>query len=155
MSIIFFSSCKRTRPCSNAYITPVFVGFAIADLDTIVVREYVKGDNFQHVLDTALIPYDPNVLSSYTSHDSTIVELNFITGEEKYIFPDHDWQIYIPAQNLTISISNIISIQTEVSCFRCRCENSINSFVQNGQQAIPQVKPIKNFGNKYVTYIVR
>jgi hypothetical protein len=154
LSIAFLSSCKRTRPCSNAYITPVFVGFEISDLDTIIVREYNKGDNFQQILDTALIPYDPNVLSFYTSNDTTTVNLNFISGEAKYIVPDYDWQIYIPAQNLTISISNIIS-QTVFSCFKCGCLNPINSFVQNGQVTIPQVKPIPNFGSGYVTYIQR
>lgn len=139
--------------CSNQYITPAFVGFSIYDLDTLIVREYKKDDNFLDLLDTVLISFDPNVLSFSTSNDTTIVVLNFISGEAKYIFPDHDWQIYIPAQNMTVSISNIISPQTEHSCFKCNCVNSITSLVQNGQLTIPQTRNIPNFGNGYLTYI--
>ena len=100
ISILALTSCNRTVPCSNQYITPAFVGFILSDLDTLVVRKYKKDDNFNTLLDTALIISNSNVLSSGSSNDTTIVLLNYISGEEKYIFPDHDWQIYIPAKNM-------------------------------------------------------
>ena len=161
ISILALTSCNRTVPCSNQYITPAFVGFILSDLDTLVVRKYKKDDNFNTLLDTALIISNSNVLSSGSSNDTTIVLLNYISGEEKYIFPDHDWQIYIPAKNMVVSISKFISPQTDQKCVLggdlCpSCSNPINSFIQNGQQVIPQYGKIPYSGGAYyLTYIHR
>jgi hypothetical protein len=154
--LIFFSSCNRTIPCSNVPISPAFVGFNITDIDTLIIREYRKDDNFQHLYDTALITNDPHVARYTTSHDTTIVVLNVISGEDKYILPNSDWQIYIPAKDTTISISNISSPQITYSCFGddCGCANPIDSFRQNGQLTIPQVVNIPYFtGHGYITCI--
>lgn len=155
IAIILLTGCNRTVTCSNQYITPAFIGFSISDIDTLIIREYKKDDNFLHLNDTILIINDPHVASYTTSNDTSIVVLNVISGESKYILPDHDWQIYIPAKKMTIEISNIISPQTEYACFKCGCINPINSFVQNGQTMIPQSKNIPYFGNGYLTYIHR
>jgi hypothetical protein len=159
ISHIALSGCHRTVPCSNQYITPVFVGFKISDLDTLVIREYKKDDNFIDLLDTALIATDNTVLSSGTSNDTTIVLLNQISGQEKYIFPDHDWQIYIPATNMIVSMSNFVSPQTDRKCVLggdlCPgCLNPINSFLQNGQPVIPLYSD-KKYHSGYLTYIHR
>jgi hypothetical protein len=154
--IILFASCNRTVSCTNQYITPAFIGFSIADIDTLIIREFKKGNNFLQPIDTVLITNDPHSASYSTSNDTTIVILNVTPGQSKYILPDHDWQIFIPAKNKTIAISNIISPQTEYSCFKCVCTNPINSFIQNGQTIIPQTKRIPNFGSDgYFTYIYR
>ena len=156
MSIAMLESCYRTSNCQNQYITPAFIGFNLSDLDSIIVRQYKKDANFLQLIDTALITFDTTFLKSTSANDTTIVLLNHISGQEKYIFPDHDWQIYIPAKNMTFSISNIISPQTEYTCFKCNCWNPINSFMQNSQTFIPQFKKIPYLGgNFYVTYIHR
>lgn len=154
--IFLLTSCNRTVPCSNQYITPAFIGFKLSDLDSIIVRQFKKDGTFLQLIDTATISLDTTFLKSTSTNDTTFVTLNYISGQEKYIFPDHDWQIYIPAKNMTFSISNIISSQTESSCFKCNCWNPINSFVQNTQTFIPQLGKIPNLGGDfYLTYIHR
>ncbi len=160
ISIIVLTSCDRTVPCANQFVTPAFIGFNLSDLDTVIIREYEKGNNFSHLLDTAVIISDSNILASRSSNDTTIVLLNYISGEEKYILPDHDWQIYIPAQNMIVSMSNFISPQTDERCVLggdlCpSCLNTIDSFLQNGQQVIPQYSTINYYGSGLLTYIHR
>jgi hypothetical protein len=161
ISVIVLTGCRRTVPCLNQYITPVFVGFKLFELDTLIIREYKKDDNYLTPLDTALIITDSGILSAGSSNDTTIVLLNKISGEEKYLFPDHDWQIYIPALSMTVSMSGFVSPQTDRKCSMggdlCpSCSNPINSFLQNGQQVIPQYGKIPFIGGDfYLTYINR
>jgi hypothetical protein len=161
ISLFIFASCSRTVPCSNNYITPAFIGFKLTDLDTLVVREYKKDDNFITVLDTALIVNDTTYVKAVSTHDTTVIILNNISGQEKWLFPDHDWQIYIPAKNVTISMSKFVSPQTDMKCILggdlCgSCSNPIESFMQNGQQIIPiEGKLPYSGGFFYFTYIHR
>ncbi len=156
VGIFLAISCNRVIPCSNQYITPAFIGFKLSDLDSVTVRQFKKDGTFSQLIDTATISLDTNFLRSTSTNDTTFVTLNHISGYEKYIFPDHDWQIYIPAKNMTFSISNIISPQTESSCFKCSCWNPITSFVQNSLTISPQQRKIPNFGGDfYITYILR
>lgn len=163
ISATLLTGCNtRWVPCLNQYVTPAFVGFKNTDLDTLVIREYKMDDNFLTLLDTAVIITDNAELTSGTSNDTTFVELNVISGEEKYLFPDHDWQIYIPAQNRAVSMSGFESPQTNHRCgilggdLCPGCANPINSLFQDGQQVIPQYRKIPNAGgDRYVTYIRR
>ena len=157
-----FTSCKRTVPCLNQFVTPAFVGFNFSDLDTLVIREYKKDDHFLTLIDTALFISDNRVLSEGSSNDTTIILLNSISGEEKYIFPDHDWQIYIPSQNRVVSISNFDCPQNEetytftISDLQPECTNPINSFLQDGQPVIPPFSKIPYAGGDfYMAYIHR
>ena len=154
--VVISTGCNRTITCSNPYITPAFIGFNLSDLDSIIVRQYKKDGNFLELIDTTLITLDTTFLKSTSAGDTTFALLNHISGQEKHIFPDHDWQIYIPSAKMTFSISNIISPQTENSCFKCTCWNPINSFVQNAQTLIPQIRKIPNMGGDfYLTFIHR
>jgi hypothetical protein len=159
--IIILASCTRTVPCGNLFVTPAFVGFKLSDLDTLVIREYKKDDGFITPLDTALIVSDSDILSKGSSNDTTVILLNYISGREKYIFPDHDWQIYIPAQNMVVSMSDFDSPQKDKKCFLggdlCpACSNPINSFLQDGQRVIPQLGKIPyTGGDYYLAYIHR
>jgi hypothetical protein len=161
ISAIVFTSCSRTVPCSNQYVTPAFVGFKFSELDTLIIRKYKKDDNYLTLLDTVLITTDSTILSKGSSNDTTIVLLNHISGEEKYIFPDNDWEIYIPARNMLVSMSNFVSPQTDHKCTLggdlCPgCLNPINSFLQNGQNVMPQYSKIPYTGGDfYMTYIHR
>ncbi len=156
LTVVVFTGCDPRIGCSDQYITPAFIGFNLSDLDTIVVRQYKKGDNFLTLIDTSILTFDTNYLRYATVNDTTFVLLNHISGQEKYIFPDHDWQIYIPAGNTTIPISDIISPQTETTCFNCNCWNPINSFTQNAQTFIPESRKLPNMGGEfYMAYIHR
>jgi len=152
--IIYFSGC-RTIYCSNSYITPAFIGFSSQDIDTLIIRKYEQNDSFNHLIDTTIITNNPNLSFYGVSNDTTIVVLNILSGEEKYIVPGYDWQIYIPFQNRTVSISNIVSPQTDYHCFGddCGCENPINLLLQDGQKTIPQIGNIQYYGSGYLTFI--
>jgi hypothetical protein len=84
-----------------------------------------------------------------------MVEMNVISGEYKYLLPGDDWQIYLPAKNVTVSVSNIASPQMHYKCFGddCGCVNRIDSFMQNGNEEIPQSINIPYFGTGPVMYI--
>lgn len=151
-----FTNCNRTIPCKDRYITPAFIGFAITDLDSVIIRQFKKEGNFQKLIDTAILSSDTSYLRLTSSNDTTYVLLNHIIGQEKYLFPDHDWQIFIPSKNLTYSISAIVSPKTESPCFKCSCWNPISSFTQNSQTIIPKLNTIPHTGGDfYITYIHR
>ena len=145
-----FSGCGP-NPCQDTYITPLFIGFTDAEIDTLVVRQFIPNDNFAHVRDSAI--FDANKVFYSRHTDTVLVLFNVISGREKYIMPGADWQIFIPSLNRTISISNIESPQTEGPCFKCGCRNPINSFTQDAQTVTPGTAPIPNSGDNYILYI--
>ena len=121
------------HPCQPNYINPAFIGFGPADIDTIVLRAYKRGDNFQHVTDTFVITNHYSAIYT-TSHDTTIVDIN-PSDPNNIINANFDWQIYIPAKHRTVSISNIM---TDATQGRRGCSNPIISFIQDGQTIAPQ-----------------
>lgn len=149
--LLFFSGC-RNLPCSNQPLTPYFIGFTPSDIDTLIVRQYKPNESFLHITDTALFINNVNIVYT-TLNDTTIVNFNHISGEEKYLLPGYDWQIYIPSINRTVSISDIVSPQTEVSCFKCGCVNPVNSLVVDSKTTIPEKGYVPYFGDKYLVYI--
>jgi uncharacterized protein YaiE (UPF0345 family) len=150
-SLLF--SCRNIQ-CNNTYITPVFVGFPSGDLDTIVLRKFKAGSDFQVLEDTTIFTNNDTVAAYYTSNDTTIVEMNIISGEYKYLLPGDDWQVYLPAKNVTVLVSNIASPQMHIKCFGdCGCVNQIDSFMQNGNEEIPRSANIPDFGVGNVMYI--
>jgi len=128
-------ACHQRQPCLNNHINPAFKGFAPADIDTFVLRAYTPNNNYLHLIDTILVI---NLYATIytTTNDTTVVYLND-SNRNRWIGAGFDWQIYIPARNRTITISNIKSTQTEG---RGKvCWNPINSFEQDGQLILPQL----------------
>lgn len=153
--IVLLFSC-RTIHCVDQFITPVFIGYSPGDLDTIIVRKYKAGTDFQSLLDTAIITNNPTVAGYVTSNDTTTVVLNVYSDEPNYLLPGSDWQLYLPSVNLTISLSDIVSPQASYKCFGddCECWNPINSYTQNGQEVTPPTGPIPGLGGgSYLMYI--
>ena len=146
---LFLHSCNR--PCSDNYINPVFVGFAPSDIDTFILKEYKPNDNYTHLIDTFLITLNGKLSVATTSNDTTIVSL-YINDFPSYIHSGYDWQIYIPAKNKTVTISNIINgdpISASRGCFY-----SIESFIQDSQLVVPQLMLTGNsYTSGYMAYI--
>ena len=127
--LLCFTACRDLN-CSDLYIAPEFVmRFTRAETPGMYI----------------------------TSNDTTFVALNHISGPLKYIMPGHDWQIYLPAINRTISFSAINSPRTHMHCFAdCWCTNPINSFVQDTALVIPgYAKDPLMGGQTYVVFIQR
>ena len=158
-SVLFLFSC-RTNYCNNTFISPVFVGFSSKDLDTIVIRKFKPGTNFQIIEDSSVVFATDTGRAAphlYTSNDTTIVILSDYMQIPKYLLPGKDWQVYLPSTNLTISLSNIVSPQLgSNTCFGdCMgCTNPINSIALNGQviQPVPGRVPVWG-GDCYFVYI--
>jgi len=130
ITIGFVLNACKTK-CGDQHLTPAFVGFASADLDTIILKKYAKGSNAQDLIDTTVITNQTAVY--FPSNDTTVIDMNVVSGENAYLNPNYDWQLYIPAQRLTVSITDIVSPQRQENCYDCGCINSITSFLQNGQ----------------------
>ena len=155
LTVFLLTTCNNI-PCNNQDIAPIFIGFSVSDIDTLIIREYQKSDNFQHLLDTALIKNDLRIGWYVSSHDTTIVVLDIIGGErKKYLIPDYGWQIYIPSLQRTDSIQDIVSPQVGSHCYKCRCWNPINSFKHNGILVVPVQLNHDVLGYSYPAYIYK
>ncbi|MDQ6763785.1 MAG: hypothetical protein M3015_14315 [Bacteroidota bacterium] len=118
--------CSREVPCNDTDIELGFIGFDKSELDTLIIRKYMANDNYQHLVDTLIYPSDTSGLNQ--SHDT--IRIRPAYDLIKY---GNDWQIFIPAKNKTILISDIKSEQKEIKCHftftksNCYCINPIYS----------------------------
>lgn len=104
-TVIVFASCTKEYDCTDQQIQPAFIAFSPSDLDTFVLRKFKPADNFQNLIDTFIVTYGFN--GSYlTSNDTTTV---FVTDGKNGIKAGYDWQIFIPAKNRTVLVSDIVS----------------------------------------------
>ena len=102
---IFFTSCTKEYDCSDLQIQPAFINYLPADIDTFVLRKFKPSDNYQTLIDTFVVNYGYYGLYQ-TSSDTTSV---LVTDGKNGIKAGFDWQLYIPATNKTVLISDIIS----------------------------------------------
>lgn len=158
LGVTVLIGCNRRISCSPPLIRPLFVGFKASDLDTLIVREYDRGSNFGTLTDTAIFISDSLRLRYISSNDTILLNFGPISGNKQYLTADHDWQLYIPAQNITVLFSNFDSPQTHQQCFIlsdiCSCYNPLVSFEQNGLRKAPITDSIKNqfYGNLAVIH---
>ena len=103
--IILFSSCSKEYNCSDSQITPAFINYLPSDIDTFVLRKFKAKDNYQTLIDTFVVKRGYNT-NYQTFNDTTSVS---IPGGVNGIIAGFDWQLFIPAKNKTVLISDIIS----------------------------------------------
>jgi hypothetical protein len=129
-ALTIISSCSREYNCEDNSITPVFIKYQAADIDTFIIRKYVLNSNFSNQTDSVIITLG---YSGYyiTNNDTTVVQL---FGERLKIESGFDWQIFIPAKNKVVNITAINSPQTTGKCntgffskLGCACFNPIVS----------------------------
>lgn len=128
LSFFLLTNCKND--CINNQIGLSFIGFPEGSVDTLILKKFVQNDSLNHFIDSLIIT-NKDHQSYYISNDTILVY-----GQSyfpMYIQPNYDWQIYLPATGRTVTISNIISPQIDISCWKCMCRNPIISFVQDGQ----------------------
>ena len=102
---IFFTSCTKEYDCIDLQIQPAFINYLPADIDTFVLRKFKPSDNYQTLIDTFVVNYGYYGLYQ-TSSDTTSV---LVADGKNGIKAGFDWQLYIPATNKTVLISDIIS----------------------------------------------
>ncbi len=129
-------SCGKEINCEDKSITPVFLKFLPSDIDTIVIRKYAINSNFINPADSITVEFGH---SGYyiTNNDTTVVQL---FSERLKIESGFDWQIYIPAKNKIINISEINAPKTTAKCnsgffskVGCGCLNPVISCKKNNQ----------------------
>ena len=125
--LLCFISCSRTCPCQPAFAPFQIVSFSPAESDTVIVRRFIKGTNFQTLNDSALID---STNSSYTQRGVDTLELGAVdtTG---HIASGFDYEIYIPAVNKLTKITDVTEQYEEGPCGRCT--DFIKSYIKDGQ----------------------
>jgi hypothetical protein len=101
---ILFVSCTKEYDCSDLQIQPAFINYLQSDIDTFVLRKFKASDNFQTLIDSSVVKYDNGFYQA--SNDTTSV---LVTDGKNGIKAGFDWQLFIPAKNTTVLISDISS----------------------------------------------
>lgn len=136
--LIFLESCTQEFDCANEQIQPAFINFSLPDLDTLVLRKFQPGNNYQNMIDTFNVIYGYHA-QYLISNDTTII---FINDCKNGIKAGYDWQLFIPAKNKTIFISDIVSEKKTGKCgsgifsmdkFGCGCFNNVFSVKKDSQ----------------------
>jgi hypothetical protein len=130
-----FFSCHPSPNCQKNQINPVFIGYTLSDIDTVIFRKYTLNSNFTQLLDTLLLDttYAHSYAYRYTvTHDSTILSL-VVDTPQSAIVAGYDWKIFVPAKNQTIFISGI---ENGAHTGAAVCSDPIASFLQDGRQVI-------------------
>jgi hypothetical protein len=131
LATVLFVSCGKEYhvDCGDPQIQTAFVNYASSDIDTFILRKFKAADNYQTLLDTFKVSKEwPGVYS--ISADTTTV---FIADGIHGLKAGFDWQIFIPATNKTIFISNIVSEKKTGTCRggifstdkHCDCSNRV------------------------------
>lgn len=105
LMVFAIASCTKEYDCANLQIQPAFIGFSPSEIDTFVLRIFKPANNYQYLIDTFIVQYGYN--GNYqVSNDTTKV---FVTNGINGIKSGFDWQIFIPARNKTVHVSEIVS----------------------------------------------
>lgn len=129
-----FYSCVREVDCYNLSIQPAFIGFPSSEIDTLIIRKFKQGDNFQSPIDSFVITFN----SYYQTFNDTTKIVQFQSGKIEAGF---DWQILLPALNRTVNISDIVSNKKTAKCPSgalamdkdCDCVNDLLSAKRENQ----------------------
>lgn len=121
----------HNRVCGNfSSLTPVYIGFDTAEVDTILLVKYEPNDTFQTALDTLLL--DSASETVQFMHDTAFVT---IPTDSFKINGDYDWELITPANNGVTRIYEIaFEIRKYYSCDPTNpgCINRVLGFTQNG-----------------------
>ena len=132
LSVIFSSCGTEEFDCDDMPIQPAFIGFKLTEIDTLIFRKFKPNEDLRNLVDTTVVTYN-NLYR--TSNDTTkIIHYKLSDG----IKPGFDWQLFIPAINRTILVSDIASNKKSGSCgtravgSACTCLNDLFSAKQDG-----------------------
>jgi hypothetical protein len=139
LAALLLTSCGKDHECDclDVPIQTSFIGYPMSDIDTFVIRKFKAADNYQTLLDSIKVGYGG--VGAYNNlHDTTNVTLyhgNVITA-------GYDWQIFIPAVNKTILLTDI-EAEKNTGTYRtgifsmdkkgCNCWNRVFSAKINNQ----------------------
>lgn len=116
-------SCDHCKCVSSFGLRLGLAAFQPTDIDTIIVRKFEKGNNFNHLLDT--VQWDrSNVMFEVQSDTFEMGSWN----EIQLLRSQYDYKIYIPSINKTYQITDMNEPQIEGNCRgKVGCANQIVS----------------------------
>lgn len=111
------------------------IGLTAVEIDTIILRKFTKGGNFTSMIDTLSInPSNVFFQFPYTTRDTSFMG---VLRPDVLLKSKYDYQIYIPAVNRLVRITDIREPQQKMKrtlpSDKTYCLNSIQSFQQDGQ----------------------
>lgn len=136
--ILVLSACSREYPCSIPTLTPQFIGFAVAELDTVIIKKYPKDGDRNTAIDSVVWVPGQNAQANVTN-DSIVI---YSTPINYFIQPDFDWQIVLPSVSQQYWIDQINYTPRTISCgygifsmdkFGCNCVSPLVSARLNNQ----------------------
>lgn len=133
--IILILSCSRTIDCIDPPIYISFISFPPNTLNNIVIKKFDKGSNFQNLIDTLQVT---NTNGSIINRgDTSVLSLG---NPNNYPQPGFDWQIFIPAINRTVSITDINKRDKTGKCAamqsNCFCNDEILNLKIDNQTGV-------------------
>ena len=137
-AVLMIAACSKEYDCAEAQIQPAFVGFAPADLDSLLLRKFTRGGNLQNLVEEFVVTGN-NRTQYIITNDTTTV---FITDGIHGMKAGYDWQVFIPARNRTVRITDVNSEKKKIKCgsgifsmdkFGCLCTNKVFSLMQDNQ----------------------
>ena len=131
--VILLSSCGK-YPCSpSTGLRLAFVSYTEAETDTVILKQYVKGSQFNTVMDSLLI--DTTVLRFVSRNDTLFPAVLLSTT---LMISQYDYRVYLPAVNRTYNITDIVEEKKYLkrgflSTTKEGCGNPITSYALDGQ----------------------
>ena len=137
LSALIFNRCNcyKEIDCFDRQIYPAFVGFPVAEVDTVIIRKFKAASNYQVLLDTFRITYS----NYYRVSGDTI---RIYPYPQEGIRAGFDWQIFVPAINKTVQIAAIVGNKNTIRCgaravgSACSCANDLFSLDQDNQRMV-------------------
>jgi hypothetical protein len=121
--LALFTSCHNCICALSEGLRLGLISFDSTEIDTMIIRKFDKGSNFSHLIDTS--QWDRSKVAFY-SYNDTFQMGAFLGGillQSKF-----DYQVFIPAVNRTINITEINEPQLEGDCRgKVACGNIITS----------------------------
>jgi hypothetical protein len=136
--IITLLSCSREIECQDPPINLSFIAIPQTALDTIVLRKFTKDDLFRNLVDSLKV-------KTYITNrgDTSIVSLG---DPFYYVTPGFDWQIFLPAINRTVALTEINKRDKTGKCAAmttdCFCDDEILGLKVDNQPGVLQTYPV-------------
>jgi len=137
-TLLTLLSCSREIECQDPPINLSFIAIPQTALDTIVLRKFTKDDNFRYKVDSL------KVKTFITNRgDTSIVSLG---DPFYYVTAGYDWQIFLPAINRTIALTEINKLDKTGKCAAlstdCFCNDEILGIKVDNQPGVLQTYPV-------------
>lgn len=130
ISFLYMLNSCTTTPCFTGSFNFGLKGFTQAEADTILVRRFFRGSNFNNLTDSFLLT------PGYRVQQDTL-EITSLSVPDSYMNAAYDYQLVFPGIPKTIRLTEIIEENREIkhsvfSNVKVGCENSITGMKADG-----------------------